>query len=86
MKKYIKIWIQIIICIFTALNLTSCWSAHELNKLAIVMGVGLDKGKAPNTVEMTVQIANVLQIKGGSSIGGSEYTGGAGYVNLKVQR
>ncbi|MDF2880471.1 MAG: grkC [Clostridiaceae bacterium] len=84
MKKYIKIWAQLIICIFIALNLTSCWSAHELNKIAIVMGVGMDKGKEPDTIEMTVQLAKVLEMKG-SSKGGSN-VGTSGYINLKEQQ
>jgi germination protein, Ger(x)C family len=64
MKKYINALSKIIICILVALNLTSCWSAHELNKLAIVMGVGIDKAKEIDEVQMTVQVAKVLEIKG----------------------
>ena len=84
MKKYIKICKQLIICIFIALNLTSCWSAHELNKLAIVTGVGLDKGKDQDKVEMTVQIAKVLEMKGSSKE--ENNIGTSGYVNLKEQQ
>lgn len=75
MKKYIKI----IICILIAINLTSCWSTHELNKLAIVMGVGIDKGK-DDTVEMTVQLAKVLGISSASKISSN-----VDYLNLKEE-
>lgn len=84
MKKYIKVCIQLIICILISLNLISCSSAHELNKLAIVMGVGLDKGKEPDTIEMTVQLAKVLEMKGSSKVG--DNVGTSGYVNLKEQQ
>ncbi|OAA92883.1 Ger(x)C family spore germination protein [Clostridium coskatii] len=83
MKKYINAVIKIVICILVALNLTSCWSAHELNKLAIVIGMGIDKGKEDGyPVEMTVQLANVSGIKSSSkgNDGGSSNTG---YLNLK---
>ncbi|MDP4146217.1 MAG: Ger(x)C family spore germination protein [Bacillota bacterium] len=82
MKKHINIGVIIIICILMVSNLTACRSAHELNKLAIVMGVGIDKGKGKETVEMTVQLANVSGIKG-SSQGGSGAVGSASYLNLK---
>ncbi|WP_026881527.1 Ger(x)C family spore germination protein [Clostridium akagii] len=84
MKKYISVFIKIIVCIFIVINLTSCWGAHELNKLAIVMGVGIDKGKANDMVDITVQVAKVLDIKSSpkgssGSVGGSD----SGYLNLE---
>ena len=83
MKKYINAVIKIVICILVSLNLTSCWSAHELNKLAIVIGMGIDKGKEDGyPVEMTVQIANVSGIKS-SSKGKDAGANNAGYLNLK---
>ncbi|WPC44370.1 Ger(x)C family spore germination protein [Clostridium sp. JS66] len=83
MKKYINIGLKIIICILIALNLTSCWSAHEINKLAIVMGIGIDKGREQGyPVEMTVQLANVSGIKSSSKNKDGE-TSNAGYLNLK---
>lgn len=83
MKKYINIGAKIIICILLASNLASCRSAHELNKLGIVMGVGIDKGIKTDPVELTLQLANVSGIKSpskGSSTGGAS---SAGYLNLK---
>lgn len=82
MKKYINIVVKIIICILIASNLASCKSAHELNKLSIVMGVGIDKGKKEDPVEMTVQLANVSGGKS-SSKGSGGGTSNIGYLNLK---
>ncbi len=82
MKKYINILVKIIICIFMVLNLTSCWGAHELNKLAIVLGVGIDKGKEVDMVDMTVQVAKVLDIKS-SPKGGGNSGSDSGYLNLE---
>ncbi|WP_123052843.1 Ger(x)C family spore germination protein [Clostridium sp. JN-1] len=59
MKKYVKI----IILIMISLSLTSCWDARELNKLAIVMGIGIDKIDNLSNVQTTIQIAKVLGIK-----------------------
>ncbi|SMC26436.1 spore germination protein KC [Clostridium acidisoli DSM 12555] len=81
MKKYIKIWVKIIICIFMALNLTSCESSSELNKLAIVMGVGIDKGKEKDTMELTIQMAKILQSSASKGSGNSG--GNTDYLNLK---
>lgn len=82
MEKCINMLIKIIICIFMVISLTACRSAHELNKIAIVMGVGIDKAEEPNTVETTVQIAKVLQ-SNGSVKGGNGNVGTTDYLNLK---
>lgn len=80
MKKYVKVIILIII----SLSLTSCWDARELNKLAIVMGVGIDKSDKFNNVQTTVQIAKVLGIKSSSEGMGVEMTNQNNkFLNLK---
>lgn len=85
MKKYINTSIEIIICILMILNLTGCNGARELNKIAIVMGVGIDKSNEPNTVQTTVQIAKVSEIKGSSKTGDNK-AGSTGYLNLKESK
>ena len=82
MKKYINVGAKLIICILLASNLASCRSAHELNKLAIVMGVGIDKGMKTEPVELTLQLANVSGVKSPSK-GSSGVASNAGYLNLK---
>ncbi len=86
MKKYINILVKIIVCILMVLNLTSCWDGHELNKLAIVMGVGIDKGKGTDVVDVTAQVAKVLDIKSApKSSSGGDSGGDSGFLNLRQQ-
>lgn len=83
MKKYIKKLEKIIICIFMIVSLVSCTDATELNKIAIVMGVGIDKVKGINPVEMTLQLANVSGVKDPSKGGGDGGASNISYVNVK---
>lgn len=88
MKKYRNVVIKVITCICIMLSLTSCWGAHELNRLAIVMGVGIDKVKEPDPVEVTVQVAKPKEVSsGGTSKSGSiNKDKGNAYLNLKEKR
>ena len=66
------------------LSLGGCYSSHEINGFAIVMGVGIDKGDTPGNHLVTVQIAKASALKsesGGS--GGSSGGGGKGYVMVR---
>jgi spore germination protein KC len=53
------------------LSLSGCWDKKELNQVAVVIGVGLDKGKG-NQVKVTAQVikptAGQQQGKGGSEL------------------
>lgn len=81
MKKYKASISVMAICILFSLNLTSCRSSNELNKLAIVMGAGIDKAKDKDKVQVTIQIANVMKMK--SSSGKSGLEGGENsYLNF----
>lgn len=82
MKKYIKIIFVIIICIFITINTASCKNAHELNKLAIVMGVAIDKSSDLNKIQATVQVAKVSAIgKSSSNLGVSDIS--KNFINYK---
>lgn len=82
MKKYIKIIFVITICIFITLNTASCKNAHELNKLAIVMGVAIDKSSDLNKIQTTIQVAKVSSIgKSSSNLGVSDIS--KNYINYK---
>lgn len=70
-----------IICVLFSLNLTSCRSSNELNKLAIVMGAGIDKAKDKDKVQVTIQIANVMKMKSSSGKSGLE-AGENSYLNF----
>lgn len=57
--------------VLTAL-LTGCWDVREMNQLALVMAVGVDKGDEPGRYRVTVQIARP------GSAGGKGGGGGGG--------
>lgn len=55
MKKYINILI-ITFFMIVVMFLSGCWSAHELNTIGIVMGLGIDKANEKGQVKLTAQI------------------------------
>lgn len=80
MKKHIKKCFKVSICILMSLILTSCWSSHEINKLAIVMGIGIDKDRNPDAVDVSVQLAKI--VRGGDSQKGGKI-GSNDYLNVQ---
>jgi spore germination protein KC len=66
MKKYVLSGILLISLVFSG-----CWDARELNELALVMAVGIDKAANHEGYEVTVQIARPTERGGGASGGGS---------------
>ncbi|CQR48304.1 Spore germination protein A3 precursor [Paraliobacillus sp. PM-2] len=58
----------ILICLLL-LVLNGCWDRVEINDLAIVMGIGLDKTEEGD-IELSVQIANPKAMAGSGSSGG----------------
>lgn len=83
MRRYLYRCLEIFLCILIALNLVGCWSAKELNNLAIVMGIGIDKVEKNDEIKVTVQLAKTEEMRksGGSSNGGSG-GGESPYLNL----
>ena len=67
--------------------LAGCWNRRELNQLGIVLAVGLDQGRTPDEISMTVQVENTAVPSGGGAGGGGGGGGGGGeqkaYVNIK---
>lgn len=57
MKNHITFLLKLALCIGLITNLTGCWGLHELNTLAIVQGVGLDKRADQDQTDVTVQIS-----------------------------
>ena len=80
MKKKLKSMLKTLIIVMLALSLTGCWNRRELNTLAIVMGVGIDKGEKPDEIEMSVQIVDTSSMKSGSK--GGDSGGSSAYINL----
>ncbi|MCM3603264.1 Ger(x)C family spore germination protein [Robertmurraya korlensis] len=60
MKRYLK-WSLLLIII---LLLTGCAGKRELNDLALVMAVGIDKGEEENSFKVTAQIARPADARG----------------------
>lgn len=84
MKKYIKL-ISFLLSLSILVNcLCGCWDKEELNELAIILGVGIDKAKTPNEIEMTVQIekSGGTQSSSSSSSNGNQ-SSGSHYLNMK---
>lgn len=69
------IFLVIISFIFLCL-LSGCYDRREVDEMAYVMGIGIDKGKIPNSLMMTLQIAVPKTI--GSGSGGTGSGGGGG--------
>ncbi len=78
MKYKIKAIFLAVIIILTSVVQTGCWNRRELNTIAIVMGVGIDKGKENNEIEMTAQIVDTSNTKSGSGESGNS----SAYINI----
>ncbi|KPV41805.1 Ger(x)C family spore germination protein [Alicyclobacillus ferrooxydans] len=61
MHKQWTIPFLLILCVF---GLSGCTGAVDINDLAMVMAVGLDKGDTPGTVTVTAQIARPSDVVG----------------------
>ncbi len=79
MKKNIKSGLKILLIIVLALSLSGCWNRRELNTLAIVMGIGIDKGQKDGEIELVAQIVDTTSMKSGSN---GESSGNSAYLNL----
>jgi len=66
----------LMLLLVSAVALGGCWSARELNKLAIVMAVGIDKADEPGRYLVTAQIARPGTAASG--VGGAGATAGGG--------
>jgi len=65
MMKTKKI-ILLILVLILSFSLSGCFGSYEINDLAMVMSVGIDKGKKPGTVQVTAQIARPANARGQS--------------------
>lgn len=68
------------ICLIVILSATGCWNRRELNTLAVVMGVGIDKGEDQGQVQLTAQIVKPGELKTHQAGGGG---GGKAYINIE---
>ncbi|MBB3869406.1 Ger(x)C family spore germination protein [Parageobacillus toebii NBRC 107807] len=77
MKRKIAIIISLLLC---ATVLSGCWSAKELNELAFVVAVGIDKTKDGKYV-MIFQVVNP-----GNVVGARQNGGGSGGVPVSIYK
>ncbi len=71
MKNRISILLNTVICILLIVTLTGCWSRHELDTLAVVLGIGIDKLMESGKVQITAQVVKPGEIKTPSGEAGS---------------
>ncbi len=71
MKNRIILLIKIIVCIALILGMTGCWNRRELDTLAILMGIGLDKPMDNGNIQLTAQIIEPERLKVPKQEGGS---------------
>jgi len=64
-----KRWFLVLMLILIQLFTTGCWNRRELDKIGLVIGIGIDRGE-DQQIEFTVQIINPTTIKRASE-GGS---------------
>lgn len=85
MKSYSKATVMILIMITLSLSMTGCWNRRELPSLAIVLGLGIDKGQGNNKLELTTQIVKTAELKSNTSNDeeSSKGTGSGAYWNVQ---
>lgn len=67
MKRLLRAWVCLVLAFSLALPLSGCWDEHELDTLAIVTGIALDRADAQGLVDLTVQVGKAAS---GSSASG----------------
>ncbi|MEK5253178.1 Ger(x)C family spore germination protein [Paenibacillus sp. FSL F4-0125] len=74
-KKLVRGVLQLMIALQFTLVLSGCWERKELNEIAFVLGIGIDKAEKGYTVSMQVVIPSAIS---------SQSTGGGGGTGVPV--
>jgi spore germination protein KC len=74
-----KIFVYCFLLLALSISTTGCWNRIELDKLAIVMGVGIDKAAEPGKIQVTAQISK----PGGKNPSKNKNGGNTAFVNIK---
>jgi germination protein, Ger(x)C family len=82
MNKYIRFLLAFVICGCLVLNATGCWNRRELDTLAILLGIGIDKSTDTGNVKLTAQVVKAGELKSSQKNGGSG-GGGKSYLNME---
>ncbi|WDL98533.1 Ger(x)C family spore germination protein [Alicyclobacillus sp. ALC3] len=72
MKRSAKVATLLLLCLAT-LGLPGCYGSADIDDLALVMAVGIDKGSDPDSVQVTAQVARPADVVGqtGAPSGGT---------------
>ena len=73
-----------ILLLCALLSLSGCNSQHEINTLAIVMGVGIDDVEGTHQHKITTQVAKASSLKASSGEGGADQSDSA-YINAQYE-
>lgn len=55
--------------VIIAITSSGCWNRRELNELAVVMAIGIDKAKEDGKIQLTVQILKPAEVKAPAAMG-----------------
>ncbi|MHA6530866.1 Ger(x)C family spore germination protein [Paenibacillus sp. BAC0078] len=69
-KKRYKSLLQVLLVLFLPIVLSGCWERKELNEMAFVLGLGLDKAESGYKVSMQVVIPSAITSQTGGGGGG----------------
>ena len=72
MNKQVKSAGIVLLAVTQLFMLTGCWNRRELNTLAIVMGIGIDKAQAGDEIELTTQIIKADKLRPAEGQAGSD--------------
>lgn len=82
--KILRVLIPVILILSNTCMLTGCWNYREIEKLAVVAGLAVDKSEEEGTYELTVEI---VDIKGGKeAITGSKIASAKGETMFDTVR
>ncbi|HEX3046471.1 MAG TPA: Ger(x)C family spore germination protein [Bacillota bacterium] len=75
--------IKISLCLSLLLNFSGCWNKREVEDLAIVVGIGIDRAETPGNILFTAQIVNPSQAgKTGTETAGGRTGENKGFWNV----
>lgn len=83
-KKLARGVLRLMLALQFTLVLSGCWERNELNEIAFVLGIGIDKAEKGYTVSMQVVIPSAItsQTNGGGEAVESQWL----YINLLYLR
>ncbi|WP_339801497.1 Ger(x)C family spore germination protein [Paenibacillus sp. FSL R5-0744] len=70
-KKLVRGALQLMIALQFTLMLSGCWERKELNEVAFVLGIGIDKAETGYTVSMQVVIPSAISSQSSGGGGGT---------------